>query len=107
SPRFRPLGEAPPTTPARILHVGHCGPYKNIERVLHALPLVCEHLGRPVEFVKVGAPFSTPQQALIDKLGLQQQVRHLGRVSMSDLPRVYSEAGLLLMPSLYEGFGLP
>jgi glycosyltransferase involved in cell wall biosynthesis len=35
------------------------------------------------------------------------QIRELGYVPDADLPALYAGARLLLMPSLYEGFGLP
>ncbi len=114
SERFRPpngkgngRGEGLDGRPLRILHVGHCGVYKNIEGILRALPLLLARLGPRVVFVKVGGPFTRGQLALIDRLGIEQSVRHLGMVPAADLPRVYADADLLLMPSFHEGFGLP
>lgn len=110
SPHFRPPegqdrpGRAEPSR--QILHVGHCGAYKNIEGILRALPLIEKGLGGVV-FTKVGGPFTRTQQALIEMLKLEGQVQHLGAVPLHDLPRVYADADVLLMPSLYEGFGLP
>src|SRR6185312_10055527 len=87
SPRFVPAdpiaaGQSPsvdrkPTI--TILHVGHCGPYKNIEGILRALPLVIRTTGDQVELVKVGTPFTPGQLALISALRLDDHVRHLGR----------------------------
>jgi len=39
-------------TEVRILHVGHCGVYKNVETILRCLPLLGKHLGCPVRFTK-------------------------------------------------------
>lgn len=91
----------------RILHVGHCGPYKNIEGILRCIPMIARRLGSPVQFVKVGAPFSPEQKALIGRLGIGDSILHLGMVPASDLPRIYAESHVLLFPSFYEGFGLP
>jgi len=91
---------------ARILHVGHCGPYKNIESILRALPLIIRRLGTPVVFHKVGGAFTEDQRTLINRLGIAAQVQHLGIVPLADLPRLYADADVLLLPSLYEGFGL-
>jgi glycosyltransferase involved in cell wall biosynthesis len=91
----------------RILHVGHCGPVKNIEAILRCMPLISQRLGRAVEFVKAGAPFSPDQKALIERLGIAEHIFHLGKVSAADLPRIYAESDLLLYPSYHEGFGLP
>jgi glycosyltransferase involved in cell wall biosynthesis len=114
SERFRPVdrkdgdrGEERDGRPMRILHVGHCGVYKNIEGILRSIPLLVARLGPQVVFVKVGGPFTRSQLALIDRLGIEQHVQHLGMVPAADLPGVYADADLLLMPSLHEGFGLP
>jgi glycosyltransferase involved in cell wall biosynthesis len=93
--------------PLRILHVGHCEFYKNVEGILSALPAIGAQLDFPVVFVKVGEPFTVAQQALIERLGISSQVKHLGKVPLHDLPAVYSSADVLLMPSWHEGFGLP
>ena len=115
SPRFAPSEERgeeraeridrKPTV--RILHVGHCGPYKNVEGLLRALPLVIREAGERVELIKVGSPFTPGQLALISTLRLGDHVRHLGHVSDATLPGIYREADLVVMPSLHEGFGLP
>lgn len=41
------------------------------------------------------------------KLGIEHQVKFLGRVPDKDLPALYSGAIALTFPSLFEGFGLP
>jgi hypothetical protein len=64
-------------------------------------------MNRPVQFIKVGGPFTAKQLTLIDQLGMKSQIRHLGRVSFAEFPNMYIMADLLLMPSFYEGFGLP
>lgn len=115
SRRFSPADPADPdglgsggrAGPPRILHVGHCGPYKNVEGVLRALPRAIRTLGEPIQFVKAGGPFTTAQREFISHLGIQDEVIHLGPVPDDALPRVYREADLLVMPSLHEGFGLP
>jgi glycosyltransferase involved in cell wall biosynthesis len=114
SERFRPVdrkdgdrGEERDGRPMRILHVGHCGVYKNIEGILRSIPLLVARLGPQVVFVKVGGLFTRSQLALIARLGVEKHVQHLGMVPAADLPGVYAGADLLLMPSLHEGFGLP
>lgn len=91
----------------QILHVGHCGPYKNVEGILWALPRAIRLLGEPIQFVKAGGPFTAAQRRLISKLGIEDHVVHLGPVPDDRLPQIYREADLLVMPSLHEGFGLP
>ena len=43
----------------------------------------------------------------IQSLGLQEIVVLTGHVSDERLPGLYAQAKMLVMPSLYEGFGLP
>lgn len=93
--------------PPRLLHVGHCGFYKNIEGILRAIPEISRSLGSRVLFQKAGGPFTPDQRALISRLHIEDQVQHLGAVSSAQLRAVYEEADLFLMPSWYEGFGLP
>jgi glycosyltransferase involved in cell wall biosynthesis len=93
--------------PFRILHVGHCGFYKNIETIIRALPLIDRMLGEPVLFVKAGGVFTRGQLELVRALNVQDQVEHLGHLADEQLPSVYAGCDLLLMPSLHEGFGLP
>jgi glycosyltransferase involved in cell wall biosynthesis len=61
--------------------------------------------------VKVGkAHFDDERQRLvsfIDELGLRERVILLDYVGDNDLPMLYSAADVVIMPSLYEGFGFP
>jgi glycosyltransferase involved in cell wall biosynthesis len=43
----------------------------------------------------------------IDALGLRSHVRHVEAASDVELAHLYLSAGLLALPSHYEGFGLP
>lgn len=44
---------------------------------------------------------------LIQRLHLQDQIQFVSGISTAELVRHYSEASLVVCPSLYEGFGLP
>ena len=46
-------------------------------------------------------------QSKVDLLGLADDVIFAGRVPDAELPALYSGADCFLMPSLYEGFGIP
>ena len=43
----------------------------------------------------------------IEKLGLNEQVRHLGHIEQDDLQAVYRLASALVMPSLFESVSIP
>jgi glycosyltransferase involved in cell wall biosynthesis len=43
----------------------------------------------------------------VGRLGLEESVLLIGGVPDTDLPALYSAASVFVLPSLYEGFGLP
>jgi len=116
--RFRPM-EVPDAFRARygldkerryILYVGSDDPRKNLKTLIRAFALVKQQVGE-VKLLKVGAPhFMRERQrllALIAELGLEQDVLFFDEVPDEDLPLFYNVADVFVMPSLYEGFGLP
>ncbi len=104
--------ELPPAGAARarpasseLLFVGRCGdPNKGFEFLLRALALL------PPE-VRVraldGFPTGTSQADEIDALGLRARIRFDGKLPREALERAYRDAALVIVPSLFEGFGLP
>ncbi len=46
-------------------------------------------------------------QGLVDSLGITDCVTRLGQVNTTELVRQYSMATMVVVPSVYEGFGLP
>jgi len=63
---------------------------------------------RDVELVIVGKPMKDGYtEGLIQELKLGDCVTYAGKVDTSELVRHYSEASMLVVPSVYEGFGLP
>lgn len=44
---------------------------------------------------------------MIENLGIQNQVKLIGFVTNDELRSIYSNAALFVLPSIYEGFGLP
>lgn len=89
-----------------LLHVGTLQPRKNIPVLLEALA----HLGRPgLPLVLIGGKGWSYEAifARVSALGLGDQVRFAGYVADEELPLWYGAASALVVPSLYEGFGLP
>ncbi len=89
-----------------LLHVGTLQPRKNIPVLLHALA----QLQKPeVLLVMAGGKGWMYDElfALVDELGLREQVRFAGYVPDEDLPLWYNAAAALVFPSMYEGFGMP
>jgi glycosyltransferase involved in cell wall biosynthesis len=90
------------------LFVGTPEPRKNLDRLLDAFASVRQH-APALQLVVVGARGwgeESPEQMIL-RHGLDATVRYLGRVSDADLAALYQGARMLVMPSCYEGFGLP
>lgn len=99
----RPTAEEP-----YLLYVGSLDPRKNVETVVDAFAAAGEPLG--AKLLIVGPTEARTSSALnrrIARLGLGDRVHHLGFVSPEQLTTLYSRASALVLPSLYEGFGLP
>jgi glycosyltransferase involved in cell wall biosynthesis len=89
-----------------LLFVGVFEPRKNIPNLLRAYRLLS---GRTPPLVLAGRRGWLYEEsfALIESLDLQDRVIVLEDVPQGDLPTLYSGAVLHLLPSFYEGFGLP
>jgi glycosyltransferase involved in cell wall biosynthesis len=111
--RFRPVGGRPVEHPY-VLFVGSEHPRKNLATLLRAFAALRREPGfEALKLVKVGAPgaprdgFHLPARRLVGELGLGEHVVFAGRIPDDDLPRWYSAAACLALPSRGEGFGLP
>ena len=95
-----------------VLFVGSEHPRKNLAAALRAFAELLRR-GHDLRLVKLGAPgdgeapFHEATRALLRELGLERDVVLTGEVPDEDLPGWYSGALCLVMPSHYEGFGLP
>jgi glycosyltransferase involved in cell wall biosynthesis len=93
-----------------IAHVGIIEARKNIVRLLHAFKQLKQAGNAPEhELVLAGGEGGSFEEvkAKIDELELGATVRCLGFVPRADLPAILNGADLFMLPSLYEGFGLP
>ena len=91
-----------------ILFVGNAKPHKGIPTLLHAFAQLSASF-REFDLVFVGG---RPDQddyirAMLEATGIENRTKMLGNISGEELVRAYNCAEMLVMPSLYEGFGLP
>ncbi len=86
-----------------ILFVGSLKKHKNIERLLDAYSKAKKRT--PCNLVIIGRYHSKEPDIL--KAIKSHGVIYLGEVSAGDLIGIYNLSTMLVMPSLYEGFGLP
>ena len=95
SPLQPPVNRRP-----RLLYVGRLVPWKHVDHVLQALP----RLGDIGLTVIGDGPRAGELQRLASDLGLDPRVDFLGRLSKeSVLKHMREEAGVLVLPSSYEG----
>lgn len=92
-----------------VLHVGSNIERKNIPTLLRGFAQAKSRLPRRrLKLVKVGDAFAKDGfTALIDELGIANDIIHLGSLGVNDLVDVYNACTLFAFPSRYEGFGRP
>jgi glycosyltransferase involved in cell wall biosynthesis len=97
-----------PTRSRTILFVGTFEPRKNIPGILRGFARLLAGGTQSHQLVLAGNPgWKQNVTALIEDLGLSDQVRIVRPQSQSELERLYTACDFLVMPSFYEGFGLP
>ncbi len=95
-----------------ILHVGGLEKRKNLPFLIKALKQIRKKVD--VKLLLVGRPnpkiFNNSHEEImktIESYGLQQDVFFTGYVPDNDLPMLYKNSILYIIPSTYEGFGIP
>lgn len=92
-----------------ILFVGTIEPRKNLLTLIRAYQGLITNYKSQADLVIVGKAgwLYNDVYQLVDDLGLNDRVHFLGRVPTADLPHLYNASEMLVLPSYYEGFGLP
>ncbi|HEY3111755.1 MAG TPA: glycosyltransferase family 1 protein [Chloroflexota bacterium] len=93
-----------------VIYVGSEDPRKNLPALWRAFARVLTRHPE-VRLLKVGTAHHQAERARLEELGRQlgiaAAVRFLGQVSDEALRSLYGLAAVCVVPSLYEGFGLP
>jgi glycosyltransferase involved in cell wall biosynthesis len=92
-----------------LLFVGTLEPRKNLPGLLEAYRALLDRGGVDPPLVLAGRVGWLHQEVLdcVQRLRLEKHVRVLNQVADADLAALYAGAGVLALPSFYEGFGLP
>lgn len=91
-----------------LLTVATLEPRKNVPVLLEAVSLLKKRGWDGRLRIAGGSGLDTARvDATIARLGLGEVVEKLGYVDASALPALYQRARAVVMPSLWEGFGLP
>ncbi|MBI5122418.1 glycosyltransferase family 4 protein [Candidatus Roizmanbacteria bacterium] len=90
-----------------VLFVGTLQPRKNITRLIKAFAKVKSD--KDLDLVIIGRKGWLYEEILQapEKLGIAERVKFLDNVDDDELPFFYKNARCFVLPSLYEGFGLP
>jgi glycosyltransferase involved in cell wall biosynthesis len=91
-----------------LLYVGNVKPNKNLGLLLRAFAKVMDFI--PHRLVLAGRirGFGTNDDAVVRQAEtMGERVRFAGEVSDAELIQLYAGASAFVLPSLYEGFGLP
>ena len=91
-----------------VLHVGSLQPRKNLRRLMEAARALKAQgrLGFKLVLVGMRGWLEQPIYEAVSDLGLTNDVIFLGMVPTDKLPKLMHGASALVLPSLYEGFGL-
>jgi glycosyltransferase involved in cell wall biosynthesis len=92
------------------LYVGGLSPHKNLKRLIEAYSGLPESLGLLVIVGDFGDTFHTHLPELREaalEFGVESRVVFTGYVPDEDLASLYRNAQAVVLPSLWEGFGLP
>lgn len=91
-----------------VLHVGVVQRRKNLELLLRGcVRLMSEDLINSVVLAGSDGYGASSVRLTAKELGIGERVRFLGYVPQTRIPALYHLASALVMPSRYEGFGMP
>jgi glycosyltransferase involved in cell wall biosynthesis len=92
-----------------LLYVGRLEAHKGLKPFLKAIKLIKEdRKDVKIKTVIVGSGKERKNlEKIAKKLNITDIVIFAGRVSEEELPSYYAASDIFVMPSLYEGFGLP
>ncbi|MEK0042879.1 glycosyltransferase family 1 protein [Escherichia albertii] len=107
-PDFLNTSNLPNVKKKYILCVGNVKPHKNIKRAIKAFISISDKIPF-YDLIIVGKSegFYSPEDNLEELIQGNERIHFTGFVTIDALKKYYSEASMLLFPSLYEGFGLP
>ena len=103
---FRPAGNGRPSDGKKLIFVGNTEDRKKgVLYLLRAMTRLPEDIS--LICVNGGAPRHLYAQELVEQLGLEHRVIFTGRLPVEQVAEKYREADIAVVPSLFEGFGLP
>jgi len=91
-----------------VLFLGRLAPYKGIQFLLHAVPIIKKEIPNIKVLIAGSAREDVLNiKAMITKLGIAKSLIFTGFVPDELLPNLYAACDVFCFTSLWEGFGLP
>ncbi|MDA3872630.1 MAG: glycosyltransferase family 1 protein [Kiritimatiellae bacterium] len=108
-PVFHESHEVPRHDPPEILYVGRLDPYKNVPQLVSAFSEAIRRLPPGTRLRIIGPPDERYPEAmaLARQMDLFPRMDWEGHVEFETLVEAYRRATVVVLPSEYEGFGLP
>ncbi len=103
APLIQTLGVHPPF----LLCVAHTYPHKNVDKLIAAFSLLEQRLPHQLVLVGKGRRGEESVQEHLRRLKDPGRVVRLQGLTDRELQALYQEATMFVLPSTYEGFGLP
>jgi alpha-1,3-rhamnosyl/mannosyltransferase len=93
-----------------IFFIGNMEPRKNQKTLIEAYHLLPDDIKNEYSLVLAGGKgwkSESTQKAIADAQATGDKVIHVGYIDQADSPAFFQKASLYVMPSIYEGFGMP
>lgn len=93
-----------------LYFIGNLEPRKNLKTLIEAYKLLPQEIKNDYSLILAGGKgwkTESTQKTLDDAIQQGNDIKHIGFIDQEDSPVLFQGAALFIMPSLYEGFGMP
>lgn len=93
-----------------IFFIGNLEPRKSLSTLVEAYRLLPQPIKDEYSLVLAGGKgwkSEKSQRSIDDAIAAKENVIHVGYIDQADSPAFFQNASLFVMPSIYEGFGMP
>lgn len=95
-----------PKKPDTLLYVGRIAKRKGIDFLIRSMPLVVQMIPNAQLIVGGKGNYLEKMRSLVRQLDLERNITFLGFVPDDQLNTLYNQANCVVVPSIFEGFGI-